>query len=529
NPTDSANIVVSPIRQDFSNSVISCPVYYTNDFGNTWAESSFLNMPHVSGQMSGGGGDPVFAYDKNGRLYFSWIDLYGTSGSFMYGTVNMGIFWAYSDDGGASWIQPVHDTILLGQMQMIMGFPISVISPISDKQWMAVDMTDGAHQNNLYISYVTISGTNTYQIKCKTKPAGIDQFTTEAVVTDPADFTLVQFSSVCVDNAGNVHIVFYGVDNSSNTSLWHSVSTDGGVSFSTPNKISDIRFNLPMAQITPYDLISGIKDDRLYPSPYMDADPVSPNIYVTWTAFGIDSDLGNGADIYFSRSVDNGAVWSTPIIVNDDATGTGIHNYYSSIYVKPNGDVKVSWYDRRNDLSGNINTHYYYATSEDGGLSFGTNYPGSNVATDFSTVGTNNQDFGIGEYTQVLASDNYTIPVWCDGRENNGNLNVFIAFIDDNSVGSERVMNVNSKLYVSNTFPNPAVSDIQVDFSIPGDALINLEILDGSGRYIKTIAKGYFYEGTNRVRADISGLSSGHYYIRLQSEGKFVARKFSVY
>ncbi|MBU0763484.1 MAG: hypothetical protein KJ607_01475 [Bacteroidetes bacterium] len=70
-----------------------------------------------------------------------------------------------------------------------------------------------------------------------------------------------------------------------------------------------------------------------------------------------------------------------------------------------------------------VNSHYYFAVSHDQGLSFGQNYQVTSLPTDFNTVGDNNQSFGIGEYTQVLATEGYIIPVWCDGRQNNGNLN----------------------------------------------------------------------------------------------------------
>lgn len=517
NPTDTANIVVSPIYQDYANGNIYCPVYYTTDFGQTWQKSTFQNMPHVAGDISGGGGDPVFTYDADGRLYFTWIDLYGSQSDFLYGTVNMGIFWAYSDDKGATWTQPANDTVLLGQMNMALGMPTGTASPVSDKQWMDADRTNSPYHNNVYISYVTIfqdgNGNTTYTIKCKTKPAGADAFTTEATITD-STFVFTQFSSLKVDNAGNVHVTFYGSKQDSVLALWHSVSVDGGVTFSTPNKISNVRFNLPMFQVQPYDTIEGINQQRLYPSPYMASNPNNGDIYITWTAFGIDSLSGTGSDVYFSKSSDNGTTWSTPVIVNDDATNN--HNYYSSIFVNDLGEILIGFYDRRNDLANNLNTDFYYAISDDNGQTF-TNYSATSTTTDFSTVGSQNQNFGIGEYTQILGTENYIIPVWTDGRKNNGDLDIYTAFINKNTVGIERITNVSNPFNVK-LYPNPARDNVSMEINLSATENVLFTLFDNNGKIIqdkcfsKTLSKG-----ANNVITNLEGLMPGNYHYLLKA------------
>ncbi|HBS86131.1 MAG TPA: hypothetical protein DEA97_06215 [Bacteroidales bacterium] len=533
NPTDSTNIVVSPIRQDPSAGSMSCPVYYTKDFGTTWNESSFVNMPYEAGLMSGGGGDPVFAFDSNGKLYFTWIDLYGDIMGFLFGTVNMGIFWAYSEDGGETWIKPTRDTVLLGSLNMTMGSISGINSAISDKQWMACDLSGGTYANNLYISYVTIDqdgdGNAIYSIKCKTKPAAEDYFTHETAVSLPASFPFVQFSSLTVDNTGNVHVVFYGIDAmQTHLGLWHSVSTDGGLTFSEPNLISDVCLNLPILGIEPQHEIPGIDTNRLYPCPYMSGDPVGGNLYVTWTAFGALTDAGHGAEIFFSKSSDNGASWSFPLRVNSDPFTTEAHNYYSSIFVKPNGDIKVSWYDRRDDPTNNLITHYYYATSSNFGSSFGTNYQASSVPTDFSTIGSQNSNFGIGEYTQVLASSGYTIPVWCDGRGNDGLVNVYMAFINDNPTGIYEVSPVTDKLSVSTIFPNPVSDEINFNITLAEASEVDLTIVDITGKAISSVSKGTYTKGKHTINLKAEELSAGKYFLNVRTSLGNSVRAFMV-
>jgi len=527
NPIDTASLVVSPIYQDYANGNIYCPVYYTTDFGQTWQKSTFHNMPHVAGDISGGGGDPVFTYDADGRLYFTWIDLYGSQGDFLYGTVNMGIFWAYSDDNGATWVQPTNDTVLLGQMNMLLGMPTGTASPVSDKQWMDADRTSSSFHNNVYISYVSIfqdgNGNASYTIKCKTKPAGVDAFTTEATITD-SNFVFTQFSSLKVDNSGNVHVTFYGSKQDSILALWHSVSTDGGVTFTEPNKISNVRFNLPMFQVQPYDTIEGINQQRLYPSPYMASNPNNGEIYITWTAFGVDSLSGTGSDIYFSKSSDNGMTWSTPVIVNDD--GTTNHNYYSSIFVNDLGEILIGFYDRRNDVN-NLNTDFYYAISDDNGQSF-MNFYATSTTTDFSTVGSQNQNFGIGEYTQILGTDNYIIPVWTDGRKNNGDLDVYTAFINKNATGIERIENVSNPLGVK-LFPNPASDNITMEFRLDKTENVSFTFIDNNGKIIQDMSfSKLLTKGDQKITKSFNDLKPGNYHCIIKAGTKKQVVSFQI-
>jgi len=529
NPTDTSNIIVSPISQ--ANNSIHCPIYYSTDFGESWQTSSFINMPHQAGKISIGGGDPVFAADDNGRIFFSWIDLFGTINDLSTGNpIPMGIFWAYSDDKGETWTQPTHDTILLGQMSINMQTGAqTVVEPISDKQWMAVDKTGGLYHNNIYTSFVTIgqddNGDAFYKIRCKTKLANSLEFSIDADITDTTGakkFYFVQFSSLDVDNIGNIHVTFYGSQTGEETAIYHSVSTDGGISFSVPNKISNVKFNLSMLEQSPLDVISGINDDRTYPSPYVACDHNNGNIYMTWTAFGIDEDAGQKSEIYFSKSTDNGTNWSSPITVNND--NLNIENYYSSITVADNGDVKISWYDRRDDLDGNINTHYYMAISTNQGDSFNENTPVSSMPTDFSTIGSANNNFGIGEYNQILSTNHYTIPVWTDGRTNDGKLNLYAAFISNTNTGLNRIHSINENISFKNIYPNPAKNNVKIEYILKKDSKINISIIDEKGVLVKTIISNKLInKGENSIRFNISKLSSGLYYVVLESNfGKII-------
>src|SRR5207237_2099841 len=56
----------------------------------------------------------------------------------------------------------------------------------------------------------------------------------------------------------------------------------------------------------------------------------------------------NNTDIEVSRSDDNGATWSAPVRVNDDATTNS--QFLPKIALDPtSGKLAVVWYDSRND------------------------------------------------------------------------------------------------------------------------------------------------------------------------------------
>lgn len=541
NPTDSGNIVVSPIRQSAQQQgSLLCPIYYTKDFGKTWHKSQFLNLPPQNNAVIFGGGDPVFVFDADGKLYFTWIDLYATADN---DSTLAGIFYATSEDGGETWEFSPDHTVVLDAVRA--GAPLGIyqLPRFSDKQWMAADMTTGPHRNTVYVAYVelSITGQEVGKIVVRRHLPEVGRFVNTSVPVSDGSFDLVQFSSIGVDKTGTVHVSFFG-SRSGEWGLWHGYSTDGGQSFSEPTRISQVRFGGQRFGGQASESIMGIDDQRLYPSPYMAVDNSggenSGTVYVVWTGLGTTSNRGKGFDIYLSRLEDfndpeGTPEWSEPIIVNDDGT-TG-DQFYPSITVSPEGVVVVTWYDKRGDLSGRA-THYYMAYSFDGGKTFTKNIQVSSTASDFSTIGRQNGGFGIGEYTQVLATSGYAIPVWGDGRSGNGNLDIYAAFLPIASESSaaplypDHVSRVEEGLSVGDVVPNPVSGEnASLTFRLEQGTRVHVDLIDVTGATVQTLHLDRSFEaGEHRITIPTKGLTHGTYFCRLATDKGVVARKVTV-
>ena len=445
NPADSTNIIISPINTASTLGVV-CPIYYTKDFGRTWKKSSFTPVPIEQNTLVGGGGDPMFTWGADGKLYMAWIDIYFFSNnqSYYYNK----IYWASSSDGGATFTRMPNGFVASGTITQS-------ASQAYDKEWLAADRSNSPFRGSLYAAIVSINRTASIQVR-RMIPNGTS-FNQLGALIAGASFTMVQFPNVVVDPKGGVHCTFFGSQDGSQFGIWHSVSNDGGVTFSTAKKAVDVHF----PGFSPDDShpIPGIEQGRQYPCPNFTIDTSQTShrgfLYLTWCANGTVNAATTPLNIYFSRSTDNGATWSTPSMVNDDAeVGLGDH-YNPSIAVNRRGIIGISWYDRRTDVNSLI-TNAYTANSYDGGLSFATNQIVSSKSSDHGAFASNQSAaFGVGDYAATIMTDNYTIPVWCDARTNDGITNPYAAWvpIDAAPVGAVRISSPTANATLERKFP----------------------------------------------------------------------------
>ncbi|MBK9246732.1 MAG: exo-alpha-sialidase [Ignavibacteria bacterium] len=516
NPTDSSNLIVSPIRST-TNPLegLSCPIYYSKDFGKTWRKSSFQTRPINPSALIIGGGDPMFAFDAAGKLYMSWINLFIVN--FSFDSIYVEMSWAYSLNGGESWSREASGVI--GKAALAGAN----LTEFFDKQWMVVDQTNSPFRGNLYAGLFHPSGSDN-RIGLRRKKANSKEFEQKTTRPLDNDYTLNQFTNVDIDLQGGVHLTFFGDKNNAlKPALYHTISTDGGSTLLKEIKIADVQIpRFSGEQVD--DSIVGVQASRLYPCPrfVIDKSTVSTykgNCYMVWTANGVTSKEKNGLDIYFSSSIDNGSTWSTPRIVNDDTKGIQSEQFYPSITVNKNGVICLAWYDRRNDPS-NLNTEYYMTFSFDGGKSFIKNFAVSHKPTDFSTVGLLNGGFGVGEYNEILSTENYAIPFWADARNNDGDMNVYSAYVPISSVTevAETITTLNPKFELYDATPNPSYGSPQFRFRIDTPSQVKLELIDLSGSTTAILFNGIASPGENFITTPVGLLLNGSYRYKLTTD-----------
>ncbi|MCB9265900.1 MAG: hypothetical protein H6558_12810 [Lewinellaceae bacterium] len=528
NPRDTNNIIIAGMVLDAESllGTLSFPIYYTKDFGQSWGLSEFDGVSDLGPfSLILGGGDPVLAFDTDGTAYLSWLT-FTINANF---TIGIQLHWAISTDGGESWQRQ--------ESYIDAGDVASLDSPNSrfvDKEWLATDLSSSLHRNNLYAAYVEINlSDTTYNILVKTKPADSNEFG-EAVDVTPEEIAFSQFSSIDVDRQGNVHVLFAGATAQDVAlGIYHCVSEDGGASFSDPVRISSLHLPcFPPGAGGDCDLV-GIDSARVYPCPHLRVDKsggeFDGNLYAVWTSDGFETELTSGVDIYYSYSKDGGLNWSGPMVLNNDGLPDS-EQFFPSLAVNGKGTLAVSWYDRREDPN-NLMTKYYMTYSTDGGVTFEDDYPVSTEAADFSMIGAANANFGIGEYTQILATNGYAIPVWADGRTNDGNIDLYIAFLPFGEEATTAIPEINvisSQFAMGQPTPNPAVEQTRVELLLNEGSAVQAQLFGTKGELLWQEDYGKLTEGKHQLNVRTNELPAGQYLLRVVTDFGFQSRKVQV-
>lgn len=531
NPLDTNNLIVAAMRSNPNNFAgpLTFPIYYTTDFGASWQVSEFDGID--DGEFVVGGGDPIIVFDSQGVAYLCWLTL---SADFSLAG-EIALRFARSDDGGATWteLEPVDS----GEITNILS---GEADRFVDKEWLAVDDSESPFRDNIYAAYLDLrpdSSANNPQgalldIILKTKPATQPNFNTESVVVNTSQYQIIQYASIDVDRRGAVHVTFAGTLDGANWGLYHTRSEDAGATFSPETKISDI--HLPrLSADEPQSNVVGIDTNRLYFCPHMIIDNSTGagggNIYAVWTANGQKNKDTEGLDIYFSKSEDGGLNWKSATILNDNPEPI-THQFYPSIDVNSEGTLVVSWYDRREDAN-NIATHYYMTWSKDGGETFQRNFAVSTQPSDFSSIGANNANFGIGEYTQIITTPNYAIPFWSDGRTNDGNIDLFAAFVPIGTggevVGFAEVGTLNAGFSLDIT-PNPTSDKALITIDLAERESVLIELYNTTGQLVKVIKNTEYLVGVEQIAFTVHDLATGTYLVRAKTDRGFKVKRLVV-
>jgi hypothetical protein len=198
--------------------------------------------------------------------------------------------------------------------------------------------------------------------------------------------------------------------------------------------------------------------------------------------------------VYFSASVDGGAIWTAPIQVDN---GNPNDAWEPTVSVDQSiGAVSIAWYDRRDDPNNRL-YRVYYTQSTDGGMTF---LPSQlRVADQPSSAGLNCS--GTGDAMGLAAAGGIAHPVWTDTR--NGLDQLFTAPVSELVAAQVKpsrgfiAAQTMTDVYWMNFIPGKFAGDGHVDLLGWASNDSRLALLTGNG------------DGTFRPAAFTSPLTNG--------------------
>ncbi len=413
NPNNPLNLVGgSKLFTDPSRYRFRIGTYTSFDGGCTWSDGGVLPGFGPGAITS----DVSIAFGRHDDVYVAV--LYAAkpgSGDFGYG--ESGVAVSTSRDGGRTFGEPVY--VYVDRTGTV----------FSDKPWIAVDQSAGAHSGAVYVMWsYDHDGVCGDDNGCKQDVAfsrstdGGKTFSPVRLVQGDAPFCRndatrrapgshrcdAALGTVQVVEPNGTLVVVYAYEDVMNsgrvpTRLVALASHDGGETWAAPSlvaTISDVFGTLPPGHYRNTTL------------PALACDPSTGQLYVAW------ADKASGhADVLLSTSYDDGLTWSAALRVNDDPPGERANHLQPQLAVASNGVVAVSFFDTRNDPQrGWIDV--YLAQSTDHGTSFLTNTrvttqswdPAAGAPTDPSGLRF------IGDYQGLTVAGSRFYPFWNDSR-----------------------------------------------------------------------------------------------------------------
>ena len=344
--------------------------YFSNDGGSTWCCAStdpahlgtlIPGVTRLAGGVYDAGGDPSVAFDSHGHVFYAGLGFNRTSAPNTV-AVNKGTF---DGSGHLSWGAPVFIN------------PTTSPSTLNDKEWVAVDHhASSPFRDNVYVTWTRFIF-NPHNGKYTQSPIffvrstdGGAHFSSPKPISDNVLYD--QGSRPVVGPDGSLYVFWDGSTRlASLNSTYFVKSTDGGVTFSKPQAIS---------QLTD----SALLKNTLFRNNSFPAAAAAPNgdLYATWTTelqnagtpnyagdpscapwLGGSSATCHSAAVY-SKSTDGGSTWSAPAPVFASASRAAIgypvpqpsggtlnapaalpvEQIFLAVAVAPNGRVYISSY-----------------------------------------------------------------------------------------------------------------------------------------------------------------------------------------
>lgn len=347
NPRDPRFLIASAVDYRASQSAW---VYVSSNAGKSWSN---INLGKPAGLNFIVGNDPSVAWDADGRGYlvYGGFDSKRTSGE-------NGVFLSMTTDNGTTWTKHLPVILHTGVMTKDSAF--------EDKYYISIDNAHASpYKGHLYIPWKRVydRDSSTQIVITKSTDRGATWSSPKRVSTvltgKSLDTTFGQsFPLAATGPNGEVYVVWnYGPLRS----IGFASSLDGGSTWSAPRNI--ITYNwLGVAMNTGSQYNHTLKGGtrvETYPSLVVDTTSSQRKgwLYLSWAADRVPN-------IYFSRSTDQGATWSTPRIIHRDTLND---QYWQWMALDgTSGDLAITYLDSRDDPENRM-SRAYVSISRDGG------------------------------------------------------------------------------------------------------------------------------------------------------------------
>jgi hypothetical protein len=376
---------------------------YSKNGGATFTNSDFV--PASGSYVLEG--DPTLGFDNAGNLYFgSLLEDPSTACSYI----------------GVNKSTSTSPSVTFGPPVAIIG-PNSCSGGFEDKEFLAVDTTSGLFAGRVYVAWSEFPSSGNPQALLAASSTTSPLAFKPTIALAPSPGSIQHGAIPIVGPDGTVYVAWSTLTSYSSpasASINLVKSTDGGATFGS-------LVNVATFTSTTGDIGSGGMSLRTRSFPYLAVDhtpagsPTHNSLYVVYQA-----QPGSGAsprsEIFFTKSTDGGANWSTPRSISSGPAvtifpdPTSNDNWSPSISVSPvTGHIKVLFYARREDPA-NQKLRVYEAGSTDGGMTW-YNRPFSSVlftpSVGYDPLLVPNY---MGDYIYALAEPSGLLGAWADTR-----------------------------------------------------------------------------------------------------------------
>jgi hypothetical protein len=354
-------------------------MFFSGDGGATWNSTE---LPLADGASFNS--DPAVAWAPDGTAWSA------TLGINVSGGVKVQVF--KSTTQGATWT--FVKTISTGTN--------------NDKELMWIDTDPSSpHKGNIYVAWDEVGSGMRFA-------RSTDNGATWSAVTNLSSDQAIG-ADLTTGPAGELYVAWPDV---ASRTIKVRKSTDGGATFAAARTIATThgQFDVSIPAMCSRNVLIYVivRADR---SP----GPRRGNVYAAWDdRNGSAADPGctgissaSNSNVYFSRSTDGGATWSSPAVVGANPAPTDQFNPWMDVD-PTGGQIHTVYYDTRDD-AGRRTASLYFIWSDDGGLHFKDESRVATAPTDETAAGADEGN-QFGDYNGLAVYSSVSHPTWTDRR-----------------------------------------------------------------------------------------------------------------